>query len=250
MGNTHRKFPTHPSVSVLRSTAIGLSSVALALTLSFGQTAKAQGQATGRKDCWINVKTGKPIHTAPLGSKPEDFLGDYNRWTDPRTGQRFAQAPDGSWVNVQTGQPIATAPLGSKPEDFLDDYNHWTDPRTGERFVRVACPPPQSATTTPPATPSAAPGEKKKVALQLRGFGGATFISGNTPATAGFDGAVLFPLANRVLVGPMAGFEWVDSSIVKTIGGGPPPSTFIHTSVGFKTGNFGGPSPFRLADGS
>ncbi len=78
------------------------------------------------------------------------------------------------------------------------------------------------------------------IQFQLRGFGGATIINGNTPSTAGFDGAVLFPLGNRVLVGPTAGFQWVDSSIVKTIGGGPPPSTFIHESVGFKTGNFGG----------
>ena len=31
---------------------------------------------------------------------------------------------------------------------------------------------------------------------------------------------MLFPLGNRVLVGPTAGYEWVNSSIVKTVGGG------------------------------
>jgi hypothetical protein len=84
------------------------------------------------------------------------------------------------------------------------------------------------------------------IQFQLRGFGGATIINGNTPSTAGFDGAVLFPLGNRVLVGPTAGFQWVDSSIVKTIGSMTPSSTFIHTGAGFKTGNFGGLIAFPL----
>jgi len=100
--------------------------------------------------------------------------------------------------------------------------------------------PPQREPPNPQPPPSSPPQENKKVALQFRGFGGATFVNGNAPGTVGFDGAVLFPLGNRVLVGPTAGFQWVDSSIVKTIGGGPPPSTFINTSVGFKSGNFGG----------
>lgn len=91
-----------------------------------------------------------------------------------------------------------------------------------------------SASYSKYSTPGASP------TIQVRGFGGATFVNGNTPGTAGFDGAVLFPLGNRVLLGPTAGFQWVDSSIVSTIGGGPPPSTFIDTSVGFKSGNFGG----------
>ena len=46
-------------------------------------------------------------------------------------------------------------------------------------------------------------------------------MNGNAPSVAGFDGAVLFPLGNRVLVGPTAEYEWVNSSIVKTIGAGP-----------------------------
>jgi hypothetical protein len=108
-------------------------------------------------------------------------------------------------------------------------------------------PPKEETPKAQPTPPSATPQKNKTLStsaftptIQFRGFGGATFVSGNTPAAAGFDGAVLFPLGNRVLVGPTAGFEWVDSSIVKTIGGGPPPSTFANESVGFKTGNFGG----------
>lgn len=82
--------------------------------------------------------------------------------------------------------------------------------------------------------------------IQLRGFGGASFINGSTPGTSGFDGAVLFPLGNRILVGPTAGFQWVGSSQVQTIGGGAPPSTFIHVDLGFKNGNFGGQLAFPV----
>lgn len=116
-----------------------------------------------------------------------------------------------------------------------------------------AQPPCAPAPSSPKSAPTQ-PAPNKSVSMsgftptiQLRGFGGASFINGNAPPTAGFDGAVLFPLGNRVLLGPSAGFQWVDSSIIKTIGGGPPPSTFINTSVGFKSGNFGGRIGFPLA---
>jgi Skp family chaperone for outer membrane proteins len=123
------------------------------------------------------------------------------------------------------------------------------------------CPPPSTTEPSKQETPSpqppasgTTPQKNKTVSMsgftptiQLRGFGGATIVNGNTPSTAGFDGAVLFPLGNRVLVGPTAGFQWVGTSIVSTIGGGPPPSTFINTSVGFKNGNFGGQIGFNLS---
>lgn len=80
--------------------------------------------------------------------------------------------------------------------------------------------------------------------FQLRGFGGPSDINGNTPASAGGDGAVLFPLGNRILVGPTGGFNWINSSIVQTIGSQQAGSTFINTSVGFKQGNFGGQIEF------
>ena len=84
------------------------------------------------------------------------------------------------------------------------------------------------------------------IQFQFRGFGGASFINGNTPATAGFDGAVLFPLGNRILVGPTAGFQWVNRSMVHSIGSMTPGSTFINTTAGFKNGNFGGVVQFPI----
>jgi hypothetical protein len=113
-----------------------------------------------------------------------------------------------------------------------------TEPAKREPPAEQPAPPPSKPTPSKSQTSMSTTGAG--IQFQLRGFGGATVINGNTPSTSGFDGAVLFPLGNRVLVGPTAGFQWVDSSIVKTIGGGPPPSTFIHESVGFKNGNFGG----------
>lgn len=82
--------------------------------------------------------------------------------------------------------------------------------------------------------------------IQLRGFGGASFGNGDTLGTAGFDAAVLFPLGNRVLVGPSAGFQWIDNSIVHSIGSQQPGSTFVNTTAGFKNGNFGGEVAFPL----
>jgi len=83
--------------------------------------------------------------------------------------------------------------------------------------------------------------------IQLRGFGGVSFINGNTPASAGFDGAVLFPLGNRILVGPNAGFQWVDTSLIRMIGSMTAGSTFVNATGAFKNGNFGGQFGFSLS---
>ena len=107
-------------------------------------------------------------------------------------------------------------------------------------------PEPQNQQPTPPSKPSPSASQTSMsttgagIQFQLRGFGGASFINGNTPGTSGFDGAVLFPLGNRILVGPTAGFQWINSSIVNSIGSQQPGSTFIDTSAGFKEGRFGG----------
>jgi hypothetical protein len=82
--------------------------------------------------------------------------------------------------------------------------------------------------------------------IQLRGFGGASFATSSTQGTAGFNSAVLFPLGNRLLVGPMAGFQWIDNSIVNAIGSHQPGSTFIDSSASFRNGNFGGEIAFPL----
>jgi hypothetical protein len=78
------------------------------------------------------------------------------------------------------------------------------------------------------------------IQFQLRGIGGASFINGNTPSTGGLDGGVFFPITPHFHLGPSAGFQWINSSIVNSIGSQQPGSTFIHTSAGFKNGNFGG----------
>jgi hypothetical protein len=85
------------------------------------------------------------------------------------------------------------------------------------------------------------------IQFQLRGFGGASFVNGNTPGSAGLDGDILFHLGNRILVGPTAGFQWVDNSIVNSIGSQQTGSTFIHTGAGFKQGNFGGGFVFQVS---
>ena len=92
-----------------------------------------------------------------------------------------------------------------------------------------------------PASQTVAPNAFAPIFL-LRGFGGVTLINGNAPSAAGFDAAVLFPLGHLVHLGFASGFQWSDSSVVSMAGGsgGSGPSTFINTSVGFKSGNFGG----------
>jgi uncharacterized membrane-anchored protein YhcB (DUF1043 family) len=112
---------------------------------------------------------------------------------------------------------------------------------------------PPAGQPTPPAKPTPSKSQTSMsttgagIQFQLRGFGGATIINGNSPSTAGFDGAVLFPLGNRVLVGPTAGFQWVNSSIISSIGSMTAGSTFANQSVGFKEGNFGGQIALNLS---
>jgi RHS repeat-associated protein len=83
------------------------------------------------------------------------------------------------------------------------DKNTWVDSKTGQSLGF------DGVQTTPPPSPPQMPGSTSMVTP-----------SGNLPSTAGFDGAVLFPLGNRVLIGPNAGYEWVNSTILKSIGGG------------------------------
>jgi len=160
-------------------------------TLCISQSSYAQTTTNAENPCvcWIDAKTGKPVPTVPLSGI--NLIG--------------VQAEG---AGVQAGVALMDDPHA----------DHASNPKTGQTFVRVPCPP-QTATTTPPPAPGTT-GMGFTPSFQIRGFGGATFVNGNTPSTAGF--------------------EWVDSSIVKTIGGGPPPSTFINQSVSLRTGNFGG----------
>jgi hypothetical protein len=151
--------------------------------------------------------------------------------TDPNTNVTYRKCKNGTVYGSGNGVKVPCAvyvELGSSP---------WNRPFTIDASFLAA---PGSSSQTSMSTTGAG------IQFQLRGFGGASFINGSTPSAAGFDGAVLFPLGNRLLVGPTAGFQWIDSSIVKTIGSTTPGSTFIHTGAGFKAGNFGGRIAFPL----
>jgi len=249
--------------------------VAAASLAVLPERAMAQAKAqTGV--CWINAKTGAPVrkeNLVPNGATQDPTDPDRASATvrtepeGPLTGPSFphtattnyVRGADGSWSNAATGEQVPNenlVPSGATRDPADPDRASATvrtepeGPLTGPSFphtattnyVRVPCPPP-TQTTTPPTKVALGPGPTGvgfTPTIQLRGFAGATFVNGNTPCATGFDGAVLFPLGNRVLVGPTGGFEWICSSLVQTIGGGPPPSTFINTSVGFKNGNFGG----------
>jgi hypothetical protein len=173
-------------------------------------------------------------------------LGNFQPNNDVRVVVRKCNRDDGTvtWEIVIL-PPGTQLPPQEKCEDRAAGFFLWPDHGGATVTVNLDA---STLAVVPGAPPSGgSPETHKSVSMsgstptiQIRGFGGATIVNGNAPSTAGFDGAVLFPLGNRVLVGPMAGFQWVSTSLVGTIGGGPPPSTFINTSVGFKNGNFGG----------
>jgi hypothetical protein len=169
----------------------------------------------------------------------EQDPSDPTRAFDNKTGQNLQWNPEEfTWVDVKTGESVGVDGRCVSPPPANAPQTP-PSPRPPP-----AINPPPTTTTTKPAPPSPSQTSMSTtgsgIQFQLRGIGGASFINGNTPSTAGFDGAVLFPLGNRVLVGPTAGFQWVDSSIVNSIGSMSAGSTFIDTSAGFKNGNFGG----------
>jgi RHS repeat-associated protein len=188
------------------------------------------------KNTWVDSSTGESVgfdgvqtnggiivpappivvdgHTmfVPPFSEPEASVKKHQAQQDP-TDPTHAFDPT-------TGQNLYWDP----------DKNTWVDAKTDESlgFDGVQTTPPPSPPKTPGATSMVTPGA---------GFGGATFVNGNAPSVAGFDGVVLFPLGNRVLVGPTASYEWVNSSIVKTVGGGQPPPTGTANDLNF-TGEY------------
>ncbi|MGH9745771.1 MAG: outer membrane protein [Candidatus Acidiferrales bacterium] len=199
------------------------------------------------KHAWTDAETGEPV--TPTANNLEDAFYCCLR-------AQILRVPQGDLARPRTVSSLVRSP--TDPDSVSDSetgknyvYDHdrkaWIDAATGE-CICPACTAPQPEENKPiqPPTPTQ-PAPEKSVsmsgftpAFQFRGFGGASIINGNTPGTAGFDGAVLFPLGNRVLVGPTAGFQWVDSSIVSHFGSMTPGSTFANESVGFKEGNFGG----------
>jgi len=206
----------------------------MAVTLTTTQASHAQAIASIENPCgcvWRDAKTGEPVGSGPFMT------------VNPFPGR---------------GEPYYRGIL----PDAADPSTAF-DPQTGRNFFKVPCPkktvmtPQQESPNSPPSSaqgshPQSTTGATPRspqtsmsplgsgIQFQLRGIGGASFVKGNAPATSGFDGGVFFPLGNRVMVGPSAGFQWINSSIVHSIGSHQTGSTFIDTSAGFKNGNIGG----------
>ncbi len=120
--------------------------------------------------CWIDVKTLKPVATAPAnganfgGSQVAVQRSESNPNTafDPGTGRNFAREPNGCWIDVKTLKPVATAPAnganfgGSQVAVQRSESNPNTafDPGTGRNFAREPCPPPSQTGGPPPAQPT------------------------------------------------------------------------------------------------
>jgi len=123
---------------------------------------------------------------------------DAEHAVDPQTGRNFNWDPEKKvWVNSRTGEvanftgylcPTPSAPLGTAPEP--------APPHPATPTTTATPPAPSSSSQTSMSTTGSG------IQFQLRGIGGVSFINGNTPATAGFDGAVLFPLGSRISIGP------------------------------------------------
>jgi len=234
-----RKSHARRNVFALAHLLIGVGIVSAIPSIAQNtSTMQAPGAPQGTTP--VVISEGQGVATA-TGRQTQVFStvlfpdpNDPEHATDPRTGRNFHwDSATNTWVNSQTGESFHAAGYlcstpGSSPQQPTAPPLQ-TPPTTGT--TRPAAP---SSSQTSMGTTGAG------IQFQLRGFGGATIVNGNAPATAGFDGAVLFPLGNHVLVGPTAGFQWVNSSIVSSIGSMTPGSTFANTSVGFKQGNFGG----------
>jgi len=185
-------------------------------TLPLSMGAATPSPAPGHDDCfewqgkrwkWIDSKTGETIKTAPLGSSPKDFNGDFDHWSNPRNGRNYVKLPNGSWVDSKTGETIRAAPLGSSPEDFNGDFDHWSNPRNGRNYVLVPCgeaekqasntPTPKGATS-----PSAGVQPVSTSSSSINGYFGAEYggysMHSNgmswTSGVASLGGAFAFPI--------------------------------------------------------
>jgi RHS repeat-associated protein len=182
------------------------------------------------KNTWVNSATGQSVgfdgvltSNGTIIPAPPVFHGLVPTWTganwssvgvpDPQaTGASVSQGPHQAQQDPTDPTHAFDATTGQNL-NWDPDKNTWVDSKTG---VSVGF---DGVLTTPPPSPPKMPGATSMVTPGA-GFGGATFVNGNAPSTAGFDGAVLFPLGNRVLVEPTASYEWVNSAIVKTVGAG------------------------------
>ena len=116
---------------------------------------------------WIDVKTGKPVATAPISgvnisgviegaNNGVAIVSDDRRTAfNPKTGQNFAKQPDGSWIDVKTGKVVASVPLsGVNISGVIEGANNGVavisddrktafNPKTGQNFAREPVQPAQ-----------------------------------------------------------------------------------------------------------
>src|ERR1700676_694226 len=119
--------------------------------------AQDQGSASPNPcDCWIDVKTGKKLPLIPAALGPgsyhdSDFQisGDGKSAFNTRTGQNYAQEPDGCWIDVKTGKKIPIIPAALGPGSYHDsdfqisgDGKSAFNTRTGQNYALEPCPPP------------------------------------------------------------------------------------------------------------
>src|SRR6476620_5922650 len=108
--------------TVIVAKMISSSFVLLAsLVLSTG-SALAQKSTLGMC-CWVDVKTGKRVATAPIAGvnisgvieHAENGVAivspDGKTAFNPKTKQNYAKEPDGCWVDVKTGKRVTSVPL-------------------------------------------------------------------------------------------------------------------------------------------
>lgn len=179
-------------------------------------------------------------------------LSSMSSGTSVRTVVRKCHQADGT----VTAEAFFLAPGAQLPPSDKNCDDHEAGgfplPAGGETVVNVNV---DRYTTelgaAPPAAGMASPRPEAEeynfVSVELRAFGGASIVNEKAPGTAGFDGAVLFPLGGLVHVGPTVSFHWVNSATTSSIGSMTPGSTFENTGVGFKEGNFGGQIGLNLS---
>jgi len=138
--------------------------------------------ATEDDCCWIDVKTGKQVPTAPISgvniggihehATPEQHSvaivsDDRKTARNSYNGKNYARESDGCWIDIKTGKKVPSVPLSgvniggihehATPEQHSvaivsDDRKTAHNSYNGKNYARVSCPSPAGAQQAP--TPS------------------------------------------------------------------------------------------------
>jgi hypothetical protein len=232
-----------------------LETAALASPQAPGGTADTSGEPVV-----VMEKESRPsatgAHTQASGALLRRTAEDPRHGTDA-DGRIFSwDAATNGWVNSQTGgKADFVGYLCPVPETFASPAGAATTPaapaqpqgnaapgKPAEGAAQVASSATPAAITSQSAayTPVSRSGFAPSV--EVRGFGGEGFSSGNSVGTAGVDGAVLFHAGDSVRLGPMAGWLRISRTTTSTTGNSSlPDSDYTTTSSQLSgQGNFGG----------